>query len=99
MTESRDSATQSSEESSQTSNPQQRALRKFMEDNRDNFRIIQVEYHYRDDGDRHYQHEWVITELREWHPRFTTLRLRWTLTGRWVKAPKRRDISGDDFYS
>ena len=40
-----------------------------------------------------------MTELKEWHPKYTTLRLRWTLSGRWVKAPVIRDLNGDNFYT
>ena len=86
--ESRDSATQSSEETMQTSNFQEEAIRRFMEENKEDLKVIQVEDHFLDEGSRHYSHEWVNPDLRDWHPKWTTLRLKWTLSGRWVKAPK-----------
>ena len=91
---SRDSATQSSEE---TTDAQEATWKRFMSECGDTLRSIQYEAHYSaGEGKNHYLPRWVITEIYDWLPEFTTLKLAWTLSGRWVKIPKYREYIGDD---
>ena len=96
---SRDRATQSSGETVQTTNVQEDAIKRFIEENGDNLKVIQVEDHHPDKGDKHCNQVWVNQDLKDWHPKWTTLRLTWTLSGKWVKAPKHRDTTGDEIFT
>ena len=74
-TESRDKATQSSDEPPQNENVQEAARRKYIEENGGEDMIIQLEENYPDNGGRHYMHVGIHPDLKPWHPHWTTLKL------------------------
>ena len=58
--------------------------------------IIQLEENYPDSGARHYMHAGIHPDLKPWHPHWTTLKLHWSMSGKWVSAPIYQDTQGDD---
>ena len=38
----------------------------------------------------------INPSLKDWHPKWTTLKINWSLSGRWVGAPIYKDTKGDD---
>ena len=73
---------------------QEAAKRKYIEEN--GYMIIQLEENYPDNGGRHYMHVGIHPDLKPWHPHWTTLKLDWSISGRWVPAPIYQDSQGDD---
>ena len=58
--------------------------------------IIQLEEHYLDREARHYMLTGIHPDLKPWHPHWTTLKLHWSMSGKWVSAPIYQDTQGDE---
>merc|ERR1712208_31812 len=41
-------------------------------------------------------HVGIHPDLKPWHPHWTTLKLDWSMSGKWVLAPISQDSQGDD---
>ena len=49
----------------QTTKLQEEAIKRFMEENKEEFRVIQIEAHHPDEGNIHYSQEWVNPDLKD----------------------------------
>ena len=95
-TSSRDRATQSSEEGTQNVNVQEEAKMRFIEENDEEDILIQMEDHYPDLENKHFMHKSINPHLKPWHLSWTTVKVGWSWSGRWVPAPVYQDTEGDD---
>ena len=69
-TNSRDNATQSSEESGRVNNAQEETWRRTLRESGDEMKILQFEENYPPkEGCDHYHPQWIPTDLYEWHPK------------------------------
>ena len=97
---SRDNATQSSEESGRVYSAQEETWRRTLRDSGDEMKILQFEENYPPkEGHDHYHPQWIPTDLYEWHPKPSNLQLTLTHSGKWVKVPRYRETPGPDYLT
>ena len=91
-TDKSDSTGQNTEDETRITNVQEEAYKRFLEKTGETLKVIQMENHYPDvEGGKHYHPLWVNKDLKDWQPKYTSLKLIWTYSGRWVKVPIWRD--------
>ena len=75
-TEKRDDTGDNTEDKTRMTNVQEETYKKFSKNKGDTLIVIQLENHYPDEeGGRRYRPQWVIKDLKDWHPKYTSLNL------------------------
>ena len=72
----------------QEESTQEKAIKQYIKDAGTSLIIIQKEDHYPiGEKGKHYMQHSIHTDLMKWHCKESTLRLIWTHSGRWFRAP------------
>ena len=93
-------ATPSSEERERTTGAQEETWRRLVRENGETPKLFQYEVNYPPgEGDNHILPMWVCTDLSDLHPKCSTLKLMWSLSGRLVKVPRYRETPGPEILT